>query len=122
MANDENRSLTLRDVSEASGVSEMTVSRVLRNRGDVSAATRERVLKAAKELTEAVGDGENMDAEKVAHLANTHAATLRRLVDMASGIINGHGIRTHQEDIDAILEDEAGDDGISQDEIDAMFG
>nr|WP_245168799.1 LacI family DNA-binding transcriptional regulator [Cognatishimia activa] len=28
----------------------MTVSRVLRNRGDVSAATRERVLKAAKEL------------------------------------------------------------------------
>ena len=50
MANEENRSLTLRDVSEASGVSEMTVSRVLRNRGDVSAATREKVLKAAKEL------------------------------------------------------------------------
>lgn len=45
-----NRSLTLRDVSEASGVSEMTVSRVLRNRGDVSAATRAKVLTAAKEL------------------------------------------------------------------------
>ena len=44
------RPLTLRDVSEASGVSEMTVSRVLRNRGDVSDATRERVLTAAKEL------------------------------------------------------------------------
>ena len=44
------RSLTLRDVSEASGVSEMTVSRVLRNRGDVSAATREKVLTAAKAL------------------------------------------------------------------------
>lgn len=44
------RPLTLRDVSEASGVSEMTVSRVLRNRGDVSAATREKVLKAAKTL------------------------------------------------------------------------
>ncbi len=44
------RPLTLRDVSEASGVSEMTVSRVLRNRGDVSNATRERVLAAAKEL------------------------------------------------------------------------
>jgi LacI family gluconate utilization system Gnt-I transcriptional repressor len=42
--------LTLRDVSEASGVSEMTVSRVLRNRGDVSAATKERVLEAAKRL------------------------------------------------------------------------
>ncbi|HFQ15275.1 MAG TPA: LacI family DNA-binding transcriptional regulator [Rhodobacteraceae bacterium] len=44
------RPLTLRDVSEASGVSEMTVSRVLRNRGDVSTATREKVLAAAKAL------------------------------------------------------------------------
>jgi len=44
------RPLTLRDVSEVSGVSEMTVSRVLRNRGDVSEATRARVLAAAKEL------------------------------------------------------------------------
>ncbi|MFV0245140.1 MAG: LacI family DNA-binding transcriptional regulator [Qingshengfaniella sp.] len=44
------RPLTLRDVSEASGVSEMTVSRVLRNRGDVSDKTRARVLDAAKRL------------------------------------------------------------------------
>jgi LacI family transcriptional regulator, gluconate utilization system Gnt-I transcriptional repressor len=44
------RGLTLRDVSEASGVSEMTVSRVLRNRGDVSAGTRERVLAVAKSM------------------------------------------------------------------------
>ncbi|WP_312529498.1 LacI family DNA-binding transcriptional regulator [Paracoccus sp. (in: a-proteobacteria)] len=44
------RPLTLRDVSEAAGVSEMTVSRVLRNRGDVSAATREKVLTAARTL------------------------------------------------------------------------
>ena len=44
------RPLTLRDVSEASGVSEMTVSRVLRNRGDVSDATREKVLAASKRL------------------------------------------------------------------------
>ncbi len=50
MSNPENRPLTLRDVSEASGVSEMTVSRVLRNRGDVSDATRKRVLEAAKQL------------------------------------------------------------------------
>ncbi len=47
---DPRRALTLRDVSEASGVSEMTVSRVLRNRGDVSATTRERVLQAARTL------------------------------------------------------------------------
>jgi LacI family gluconate utilization system Gnt-I transcriptional repressor len=40
----------LRDVSEASGVSEMTVSRVLRQRGDVSEATRNRVLEAARKL------------------------------------------------------------------------
>ncbi|MEL6169854.1 MAG: LacI family DNA-binding transcriptional regulator [Pseudomonadota bacterium] len=44
------RPLTLRDVSEASGVSEMTVSRVLRNRGDVSDTTRKRVLEAARAL------------------------------------------------------------------------
>ncbi len=50
MSNQENRPLTLRDVSEASGVSEMTVSRVLRNRGDVSDTTRARVLACAKEL------------------------------------------------------------------------
>jgi len=49
-AHDPRRTLTLRDVSEASGVSEMTVSRVLRNRGDVSDATRERVLQAARSL------------------------------------------------------------------------
>ena len=50
LAADDPRPLTLRDVSEASGVSEMTVSRVLRNRGDVSQATREKVLEAAKAL------------------------------------------------------------------------
>lgn len=50
MSLDTKRPLTLRDVSEASGVSEMTVSRVLRNRGDVSDSTRARVLAAAKEL------------------------------------------------------------------------
>lgn len=44
------RPLTLRDVSEASGVSEMTVSRVLRNKGDVSEATRHKVQEAAKRL------------------------------------------------------------------------
>lgn len=44
------RPLTLRDVSEASGVSEMTVSRVLRNKGDVSEATRAKVREAAKQL------------------------------------------------------------------------
>lgn len=47
---DPRNTLTLRDVSEASGVSEMTVSRVLRNRGDVSPLTRERVLEAARAL------------------------------------------------------------------------
>ncbi len=45
-----NRPLTLRDVSEASGVSEMTVSRVLRNKGDVSEATRLKVQEAARRL------------------------------------------------------------------------
>nr|WP_238941313.1 LacI family DNA-binding transcriptional regulator [Jannaschia sp. Os4] len=42
--------MTLRDVSEAAGVSEMTVSRVLRGRGEVSERTRARVLEAARRL------------------------------------------------------------------------
>lgn len=50
MTNPQRNPLTLRDVSEASGVSEMTVSRVLRNRDDVSQDTREKVLIAAKQL------------------------------------------------------------------------
>ena len=50
MTRHDKRPLTLRDVSEASGVSEMTVSRVLRSKGDVSDATRKRVLEAAKQL------------------------------------------------------------------------
>lgn len=50
MTRPKNRPLTLRDVSEACGVSEMTVSRVLRNRGDVSVATRDKVLASAKSL------------------------------------------------------------------------
>lgn len=44
------RPLTLRDVSAECGVSEMTVSRVLRNRGDVSEQTRLKVLEAAKKI------------------------------------------------------------------------
>lgn len=48
--NPRRRSLTLRDVSEAAGVSEMTVSRVLRGRGDVSDRTRSRVEEAARAL------------------------------------------------------------------------
>ena len=50
MTRPKHRPLTLRDVSDACGVSEMTVSRVLRNRGDVSDATRQKVLEAAKSL------------------------------------------------------------------------
>ena len=50
MAQNHKRPLTLRDVSEASGVSEMTVSRVLRGRGEVSEATRERVMRAVRAL------------------------------------------------------------------------
>jgi LacI family transcriptional regulator, gluconate utilization system Gnt-I transcriptional repressor len=42
--------MTLRDVAEAAGVSEMTVSRVLRQRGDVSDKTRDKVFEAARSL------------------------------------------------------------------------
>ena len=41
---------TLRDVARRAGVSEMTVSRVLRNSGYAAPATRERVLRAASDI------------------------------------------------------------------------
>jgi LacI family transcriptional regulator len=41
---------TIRDVAAACGVSPMTVSLVLNNRGRVSAETRERVLQVVREL------------------------------------------------------------------------
>ncbi|MBC7163651.1 MAG: LacI family DNA-binding transcriptional regulator [Roseovarius sp.] len=50
MSPNDRHPLTLRDVSEAAGVSEMTVSRVLRNKRDVSEGTRARVLEAARRL------------------------------------------------------------------------
>ena len=42
--------VTLRDVARRAGVSEMTVSRVLRNAGYTAPATRERVLRAASAI------------------------------------------------------------------------
>ncbi len=44
------RPLTLRDVAEAAGFSEMTVSRVLRGSGEVSETTRRKVIESAKLL------------------------------------------------------------------------
>ena len=42
--------VTLKDIGQALGISAMTVSRVMRNRKDVGAETRRRVLSKAKEL------------------------------------------------------------------------
>lgn len=50
MAEESGIRLTLADVARACGVSEMTVSRVLRGQGHVSAGTRQRVLAAAGAL------------------------------------------------------------------------
>ncbi|MEM0976744.1 MAG: LacI family DNA-binding transcriptional regulator [Pseudomonadota bacterium] len=44
------RQPTLKDVAQIANVSEMTVSRVLRGKGDTTETTRARVLKAAKQI------------------------------------------------------------------------
>lgn len=44
------RQPTLKDVAQIAQVSEMTVSRVLRGKGDTTPATKDRVLKAAKQV------------------------------------------------------------------------
>ena len=75
MSRPKQRPLTLRDVSEACGVSEMTVSRVLRNRGDVSAGTRGNDLFSATRAEHRHRGGEK---QKITMLRNTvHGQELR---------------------------------------------
>ena len=42
--------VTIQDIAQQAGVSKMTVSKVLNNQGSISDATRDRVLKLAREL------------------------------------------------------------------------
>lgn len=56
-------------------------------------------LRAGGELARAHAAGDT----GLGAIAARHAETLRRLVSMASGIINGHGARIGQREIDAIL-------------------
>lgn len=88
---DPRRPLTLRDVSEASGVSEMTVSRVLRNRGDVSEATREKVLEASKMLGYVPNKIAGALASQRVNLVAVIIPSLSNLVfpEVLSGISNG---------------------------------
>jgi LacI family gluconate utilization system Gnt-I transcriptional repressor len=88
---DTRRPLTLRDVSEASGVSEMTVSRVLRNRGDVSDATREKVLEASKMLGYVPNKIAGALASQRVNLVAVIIPSLSNLVfpEVLSGISNG---------------------------------
>ena len=90
MAPTDHRPLTLRDVSEASGVSEMTVSRVLRNRGDVSPATREKVLEAAKALGYVPNKIAGALASQRVNLVAVIIPSLRNMVfpEVLSGISN----------------------------------
>jgi LacI family transcriptional regulator len=55
---------TIRDVAAACGVSPMTVSLVLNNRGRVSAETRERVLQAVRDLDYRPGVSESSSRRK----------------------------------------------------------
>lgn len=68
---------------------------------DIVVAQANRVAReAAQTLAAAVAE----DASgKIAVLGAQYAGMLRRLIDMASGIINGNGLRMDQREIDAIL-------------------
>jgi len=88
---DPHRTLTLRDVSEASGVSEMTVSRVLRQQGDVSVGTRDRVLAAAKRLGYVPNKIAGALASKRANLVAVIIPSLSNMVfpEVLTGISSG---------------------------------
>jgi len=97
-SNPRRRTLTLRDVSEAAGVSEMTVSRVLRNSGDVSAATRDRVLKAARALGYVPNKIAGALASQRTHLVTVIIPSLSNLVfpEVLTGIseaLEGTGLQ-----------------------------
>jgi LacI family transcriptional regulator, gluconate utilization system Gnt-I transcriptional repressor len=97
-SNPRRRTLTLRDVSEASGVSEMTVSRVLRNSDDVSDATRDRVLKAARALGYVPNKIAGALASQRTHLVTVIIPSLSNLVfpEVLSGIseaLEGTGLQ-----------------------------
>ncbi|MCX7889398.1 MAG: LacI family DNA-binding transcriptional regulator [Rhodobacteraceae bacterium] len=96
--NPRRRTLTLRDVSEAAAVSEMTVSRVLRNSDDVSAATRDRVLKAARALGYVPNKIAGALASQRTHLVTVIIPSLSNLVfpEVLSGIsaaLDGTGLQ-----------------------------
>jgi DNA-binding LacI/PurR family transcriptional regulator len=71
--------VTLQDVAEMAGVTSMTVSRVIKGKGYVAAATREKVLRIAEELN------------YTANLAARALATGRTgIIAVISGNLNEH--------------------------------
>lgn len=90
--------LTLRDVSEASGVSEMTVSRVMRNRDEVSDATRDKVLRAVKELGYVPNRIAGALAARKANLVAVVIPSLSNMVfpEVLAGISETFGGTSHQ--------------------------
>jgi LacI family gluconate utilization system Gnt-I transcriptional repressor len=96
--NPRRRTLTLRDVSAAANVSEMTVSRVLRNSDDVSEQTRDRVLKAARALGYVPNKIAGALASQRTHLVTVVIPSLSNLVfpEVLSGIsdvLDGTGLQ-----------------------------
>lgn len=72
--------VSLRDIARLSGVSEMTVSRVLRNQPRVAAATRETVLRHAREL------GYRPDPKLREFITYLRAARTRRVTEVLAWV------------------------------------
>ena len=82
---------TLRDVARRAGVSEMTVSRVLRNAGYAAPATRERVLRAASAIGYVPNRIAGSLAQKRTNLVGVLVPSMTNQVfpEVLSGVANG---------------------------------
>lgn len=90
------KKVTLKDIANAAGVSEMTASRALRNKGDVAKKTVERVKDSAQQLGYLPNQAASMLASRVSSIIPMIVPSLNNtvfldVIDGAQGVIHSAG-------------------------------
>ena len=105
------KKVTLKDIAIAAGVSEMTASRALRNKGDVANKTVERVKEAAQQLGYVPNQAASMLASRVSSIIPMILPSLNNtvfldVIDGAQGIIHSAGYQMMLGNLNYSLEKE----------------